>query len=135
MFYRRRAHNASPRIRVKLYAVSVKSYFEAAIFNIRERVRQVRMHVMKPHRHARSAKVTAARGRAEKEHLLPGGKDALPQQLRKYFRQPGTTSKDKCAGRDGISSTGLDFSKLAGATGRKNGRHGIINSILRQLTD
>src|SRR5258707_14327200 len=69
VFYRRRVHNPGACIRIKLRAVTVKGDFETAVLNVRQGVRQIRMSVMEPHRHARCAKIAATGGRAKKEHL------------------------------------------------------------------
>ena len=77
--------------------MTVKCDLESAALNIGERVRQIGMRAMQPHRHVWRTEIRAARRRPQKKYFLPGGKNTIAQQRRKNFGQPRTAAEDKCA--------------------------------------
>src|ERR1700731_2231677 len=88
-----------PHIGVWIEALSmtVKSDFESAPFNVRQRIRQAGMRAMQPHWHLGRTEIRASRGRSEKEHFLPRRKYPFSQQFRKNLRQPRAATKHECS--------------------------------------
>ncbi len=119
---------------IELHSVLVKRDLEAAVLNVWQRVRTVRMRMVQPSRHLAHAECFVVR-RAEEENFLAGGEDTLAQKLGKQFGQPGSAGKDECASGDGFAQSGLDLCKLPLRFRRKHSRRPVINAVLHQIID
>src|SRR4030081_395392 len=101
--------------------MAVKSDFESAPFNVRQRIRQAGMRAMQPHRHFGRTELRASRGRSQKKHFLPRRKYSFSEQFRKNLRQPGAATKYECSRQNCFATTALNFAHLAAAR-RRDGR-------------
>src|SRR6476469_2910752 len=101
--------NPMIEIRIQSFSVKIKPKLEAAAFNVRQRIRNIWMLVIKPDRHARRFKAVAARRRAKKKDFLPRRKDAAGKQLRKNFGQPGSAGKDEGSGGNPVTFNRLQL--------------------------
>ncbi len=72
-------HHSHTGIRIEALSVTVKSNFESAAFDIRQRIRQTGMCAMQPYRHFWRTEIGAARRSAKKKYFLPGDKYPLAQ--------------------------------------------------------
>src|SRR5260370_36449208 len=117
------AQNARAEIRIELCTRSIQGDLEAAVLDVRQRVRTLGMRVMQPGGHFRRVKVFPARRRTEKENLLTRGEDSILQQIGKQLGQPRSAGKDKRSGGDRLSIAGLDGREL-GLAPRRQARDG-----------
>src|SRR5260370_38997582 len=101
------AQNARAEIRIELCTMSIQGDLEAAVLDVRQRVRTLGMRVMQPGGHFRRVKVFPGRRRTEKENLLTRGEDSILQQIRKQLGQPRSAGKDKRSRGGRLSFAGL----------------------------
>src|ERR1700676_1193862 len=121
-----RARQARLRIWIDALAVPVHCNLQSPALQVRHPVNLILLKQPRWQRWRRKPRI--ARRRAKEKHLLPGGENSLPQNLREKFREPSSASKDKYISLNALAGISRHRRNRFRASRLGNLRHAILHA-------